>query len=120
MRPATSTATTPIGLCQRNETPLVDGWKANSATTPIPHDQAGERAVPVHALEGQRENEDAEQGSVEEGSEAVDDFDQRTKAGGEGRNHAGEQAPERRRVARDPQVVRVGLGPASGAAGRCR
>src|SRR5262245_11100905 len=43
-----------------------------------PGDETDECTVAVHALQAQRQNEDAEDRPVEERSELIDDFDQRS------------------------------------------
>ena len=92
--PTTSTTTTPMGLCQRNETHFVAGLNANATTMTMPREQADERAVAVGALNAEREHEDAEQRAIEERAEAVDDFDQRSEPRRDVRDDAREDAPE--------------------------
>src|SRR4029453_8797645 len=48
--PTTTTAITPMGLCQRNEIPRVDGCVATAATTAIPATSPTNAPVPVARL----------------------------------------------------------------------
>ena len=105
--PTTTTTMTPMGLCQRNEMPLVGGMKCHGRDDRHAGEQAHERPGAGRALESQRQHEDAEQGPVEKGPEPVDDLDQRAEAGRIDRDEAGDDAPEAGQQLRHAEIVRI-------------
>ena len=82
MTPTTVTTTAPMTLYQRYEIDLVAGWNATVKTTMMPAMSPMNAPWPFAALHRERQDEHAEDRSVEHRSERVHDLDERPEVRG--------------------------------------